>query len=93
MCCMELEIGIIVARGSFTGDTKTPALCVRSEDERLLHLLHEAFGGKVYGPYKGVYAWMLRGSDLQGALPIIREHMPECNKRDTLISWIKSYGL
>ena len=93
MCPMELAIGIIVARGSFTGDTKTPTLCVRSEDQRLLQVLLEVFDGKIYGPYKDVYAWMLRGSDLQLALPPLLEHMPECNKRDTLINWIKSYGL
>jgi hypothetical protein len=91
-------MGIIVGEGSFTGDRQQPSLEVklhRRDIEPLEHL-QRVLGGRIYGPYargtRNHYAYMLRGRELRGAMPVLLEHLPSSWKRLQFEEWRQRYA-
>lgn len=91
-------IGLIVGGGSFTGDKKQPTLSIKlnAKDPEPLHRLAELLGGQVFGPYthngRRYFMWHLRGPDLQAAIPLFREHLPPCWRRQQFEAWLDRYA-
>ena len=91
-------LGIIVSEGSFTGDRHQPSLEVKAHrrDLQPLEHLQRVFGGRIFGPYahggRNLYAYMLRGRELKGALPTISRHLPESWKRVQFDAWRTRYA-
>jgi hypothetical protein len=91
-------MGLIVGEGSFTGDRLQPSLEVKlhRRDLEPLEHLQRTLGGRIYGPYargtRNHYAYMLRGSELRRALPLLREHLPASWKRTQFDEWSRRYA-
>jgi hypothetical protein len=94
---LGFAMGLIVGEGSFTGDRSQPSLEVKlhRRDLEPLEHLRRLFGGRIFGPYarqgRNLYAYMLRGRELKGALPVIAEHLPPSWKRVQFESWRAKY--
>jgi hypothetical protein len=65
---------------------------MHARDPFPLRFLSERLGGRVYGPYqhqrRNYFAWLLRGSDLRAALPLLRDYLPESWKREQFERWL-----
>lgn len=91
-------IGLIVGGGSFTGDRNQPALSVKlhQRDREPLDMVQRLLGGSVYGPYdhsgRQYCIWHLRGGDLRRALPLFRDRLPACQKRNQFDAWAERYA-
>jgi hypothetical protein len=91
-------MGLIVGEGSFTGDRQQPSLelKVHRRDVEPLEHLQKTLGGRIFGPYshggRNSYAYMLRGSELRKALPMIQEHLPRSWKRVQFDEWRAKYA-
>lgn len=91
-------MGLIVGEGSFTGDRAQPSLEVKlhRRDLEPLEHLQRTLGGRIYGPYargtRNHYAYLLRGSDLRQALPLIHRFLPPSWKRLQFDEWRKRYA-
>ena len=91
-------LGLIAAEGSFTGDRTQPSVEVKlhRRDAAPLEHLQRTFGGRIFGPYdhgrRHIYAYMLRGSDLRRALPVIESRLPPSWKRTQLEAWRARYA-
>jgi len=92
-------VGLIVGEGSFTGDQTTPCLSVKlhEDDPDPLLFLRQLFGGRVYGPYRyGIrrcWLYLLRGSQLQLAIPVLYRYLPPSRKRRQFLDWAAEYVL
>src|SRR6185503_9034833 len=90
-------MGIIVGEGSFTGDRQQPSLEVKlhRRDREPLENLQRVFGGRIFGPYsrqgRTSYSYMLRGSELKDALPLLHQHLPNSWKRVQFEAWKAKY--
>lgn len=91
-------MGLIVGEGSFTGDRQQPSLEIRMHRRDLAPLenVQRLLGGRIFGPYshggRSLYVYMLRGSQLKEALPILHEHLPTSWKRVQYDSWRQKYA-
>jgi hypothetical protein len=91
-------MGLIVGEGSFTGDRRQPSLELKlhRRDVEPLEHLQRTFGGRIFGPYahggRNSYAYMLRGSDLRRAIPLIHAHLPTSWKRVQFEEWRARYA-
>ena len=83
-------IGLIVGEGCFAWHHKAKQIvCLRvhlhMEDPEPLDALQRCFGGKLYGPYhsngRHFLCWVLVGTALKTAAPVLFQHMPVCKKR------------
>ncbi len=90
-------IGLIVSMGSFTGDWRNPCLQVKlhQRDLPVLESLCQILGGKIYGPYQHserCYAmWMLRGDELDQAVALFVQYLPESYRRKQFVTWLSKY--
>lgn len=90
-------MGLIVGEGSFTGDRQQPSLEVKlhRRDVEPLEHLQRVLGGRIFGPYahggRSLYAYMLRGRELRGALPVLQAHLPKSWKRVQFEQWRAKY--
>jgi hypothetical protein len=91
-------MGLIVGDGSFTGDKQQPSLEVRlhRRDLEPLEHLQRTFGGRIFGPYarqgRNHYTYMLRGTELRNALPVLQDHLPASWKRAQFETWRMKYS-
>ena len=91
-------MGLVVGGGSFTADRRQPYLQVKLHvrDPFPLRHLAESLGGRVYGPYhhqtRHYYAWLLRGSELKAAIPMLRAYLPESWKREQFEQWLDQHS-
>ena len=91
-------MGLIVGEGSFTGDRQQPSLEVKlhRRDVEPLEHLQRILGGRIFGPYthggRNSFAYMLRGRELRGALPLIQTHLPSSWKRVQFEGWRAKYA-
>jgi len=91
-------MGLIVSEGSFTGDRTQPSLEVKGHRRNLQPLEHlqRVFGGRIFGPYahggRNLYAYMLRGRELRGAVPLLSRHLPDSWKRVQFEAWRTRYS-
>jgi hypothetical protein len=91
-------MGLVVGGGSFTADRRQPYLQVKlhARDPFPLRHLADCLGGRVYGPYRHqtrhYYTWLLRGSDLRAALPVLRAYLPESWKREQFERWLDQHS-
>jgi len=90
-------MGLIVGMGSFTGDWRTPCLQIKlhQRDIAVLESLQQILGGKIYGPYQHgdrCYAmWLLRGDELEQAVPLFVQHLPDSHQRRQFLTWLNRY--
>jgi hypothetical protein len=90
-------MGLIVGEGSFTGDRQQASLEIRMHrrDLEALERIQRLLGGRIFGPYlhggRNQYVYMLRGSELRAALPVIQEHLPSSWKRVQFEAWQAKY--
>ena len=86
-------MGLIVGEGSFSGDVRQPSLIVslHVSDPLPLADLRSVFGGVIYGPYvhngRHHRNWVLRGWQLQEALPYFDRRLPRSRKREQYEAW------
>jgi hypothetical protein len=90
-------MGLIVSMGSFTGDWRNPCLQIKlhQRDIAVLESLRQTLGGKIYGPYQHsdrCYAmWLLRGEELEQAIPLFVQYLPESHRRRQFVAWLNKY--
>ena len=95
---LGFAIGLIVSQGSFTGDRQQPSLELKAHrrDTAPLEHVQRVLGGRIFGPYahggRHLYAYMLRGSDLKNAMPILEQHLPPSWKRVQFETWRAKYA-
>ncbi len=86
-------MGLIVGEGCFSGDLEQPCLVVapHASDPQPLLALRNVFGGILNGPYvygiRQVRRWVLRGFELEEALPYIERWLPASRKREQFEVW------
>jgi hypothetical protein len=91
-------MGLIVGEGCFTGGWNQPCLAVRlhASDPLPLEDLRNVFGGIINGPYtygiRQCRVWMLRGWELEEALPYFDRWLPPSRKRAQYEAWKHSWA-
>jgi hypothetical protein len=86
-------MGLIVGEGCFSGGPEAPVLVVglHASDPQPLLDLRSVFGGILYGPYtygiRHVRKWVLRGWELEEALPYFDKWLPPSRKREQYEVW------
>lgn len=94
---LGFAMGLIVGEGSFTGDRQQPSLEIRLHRRDLapLESVQRLLGGRIFGPYvhagRNQYVYMLRGSELRAALPVLEQHLPPSWKRVQFEAWQLKY--
>ena len=95
---LGLSVGLIVGGGIFTSHRSNPALQIRAHrhDAEVLDVLRRTLGGRVFGPYahegRHSYTYVLRGSDLRAAVPVIDRHLPSSWRRVQFEAWRAKHG-
>ena len=90
-------MGLIVGEGSFTADDATPALTLELDerDPFPFQLLRYLLGGRVHGPYshdrRRYFFYMLRGLELQSAIPVFDRYLPSSYRREQYERWRARY--
>lgn len=91
-------IGLIVGEGCFSGDKQCPSLTVtlHASDPQPLLDLRSVFGGVIYGPYvhngRHHQNWLLRGWQLEEALPFFDLWLPPSRKREQYEAWREKWA-
>ena len=91
-------IGLIVGAGNFSGDRHQPALQIRMHrrDLAALEVIRSELGGRIFGPYahegRNSYVYLLRGSELRDAIPILDQNLPDSWKRVQFDAWRAKYS-
>jgi hypothetical protein len=86
-------MGLIVGEGSFTADRKQPALSLKMHERDPLpfQLLRHVLRGRVYGPNhhqeRQYFLYLLRGRDLEAALPLFDRYLPSSHRREQYDRW------
>lgn len=90
---LGFSVGLVVGVGVFTAHEDQPALQIRlhRQDVDALDTLRHTLGGRVFGPYahegRHNYLYVLRGSDLREAVPLLDRHLPHSWRRLQFESW------
>lgn len=91
-----LIVGLLMARGSFTGDRHHPRLSINIGDLETLQWIKSRIGGTIAGPYNQVgrrphYAYQLSGSALAPIMELLGAYMPTGAQRTRYGAWIAKY--
>jgi hypothetical protein len=90
-------MGLIVGEGSFTNNRQygVMSLKLHERDPLPFQLLCHVFGGKVYGPYehdgRHFLLYLLRGWELEAALPLFDRYLPSSYRREQYDAWRRTY--
>lgn len=89
-------VGLLMARGSFTGDKHQPRLAILSNDLVMLQWIKSRIHGTVSGPYeqKGRaphHMYQLSGQALQPVIELLSAWMPTGNQRTRYLAWLAKY--
>lgn len=98
----EFEIGYLmglaVGEGSFTGGEKEPCFAIKLQtgDPEPLEDAQNLLGGVIFGPYLHEgrhYRYLLvRGNDLERALPLFERFLPTSRKRRQFEQWLERWS-
>lgn len=86
-------MGLIAGEGSFTRQRRAGVLSLKLHERNALpfQLLCHVFGGRVYGPYthagRHYRLYLLRGRDLEAALPLFDRYLPSSYRREQYERW------
>lgn len=91
-----LIVGLLMARGSFTGDKHMGRLAILSGDLEMLQWIKSRINGTISGPYsqkgrKPHYMYQLSGTALQPVIELLSAYMPTGNQRTRYLAWITKY--
>lgn len=89
-------VGLLMARGSFTGDKHQPRISVRGTDVELLLWIKSRVGGTIAGPYHQTgrnpfWAYQLTGKALAPVMELIAAYMPTVPQRKKYLAWVARY--
>lgn len=92
-----LIVGLLMARGSFTGDKKCGRLSILSTDHEMLLWIKSRIKGSISGPYHQAgrsshYMYQLSGPSLHPVIEILSTHMPTGNQRTRYLAWLAKYS-
>ena len=91
-----LIVGLLMARGSFTGDKHQPRIAIRGNDIDLLNWIKSRIGGTVAGPYNQpnrapFFAYQISGAALMPVMELIAGWMPSGPQRKKYEAWIEKH--
>lgn len=91
-----IVVGILMARGSFTGDKHQPIIAIRGNDPDLLKWIRSRIGGTISGPYNTAgrapfYHYQISGQPLLPVMELIAAHMPSTGQRKKYLDWVSKH--
>lgn len=91
-----LIVGLLMGRGSFTGDRNQPRISILIvNDLEMLQWIKSRIGGTISGPHQDRtmqrYMWQLSGAALQPVIELLSAYMPTGLQRTKYLAWIERY--
>jgi hypothetical protein len=91
-----LIVGLLMARGSFTGDRYMGRLSILGNDLEMLQWLRSRIGGTISGPFADRdrnprHMYQLSGAALQPVIELLSAYMPTGLQRTKYLKWIERY--
>lgn len=91
-------VGLLMARGSFTGDKHMPRIMLRGTDLELLEWLRQTIGGTISGPYEQAgradfHQYQISGAPLAKVVNTLYAHMPQVPQRGRFLNWLMKHDI